>query len=152
MRTTDLNNNVGLDHHSLDLSNAKRNWNKTPGYTEVETTAFKHILTPPDNSDPSKFVDVWRNLHPNDRHFTYFSYRFNCRMKGIGWRLDMCMQFLLYLWFITDGCTVVVSERMIDRVAMVSLSYHLLRLDFTQHSWTSVKYVARSMGLQIIVQ
>lgn len=72
----------------IDLTNPKTNWNKTPGYTEAETTAFKNILNPPD--DGPKFVDVWRQLHPNDQHYTYFSYRFNCRSKGIGWRLDMC--------------------------------------------------------------
>ncbi|THH17532.1 hypothetical protein EW146_g3296 [Bondarzewia mesenterica] len=74
----------------IDLTNAKRNWNKTPGYTEEETTAFKHILNPPkDASGANKFVDIWRNLHPDDHHYTYWSYRFNCRAKGIGWRLDM---------------------------------------------------------------
>lgn len=77
-----------------DLSNAKRNWNKTAGYTEAETTSFASILNPPklDDSedDPNKFVDVWRKLHPDELHYTYFSYRFNCRAKGLGWRIDHC--------------------------------------------------------------
>ncbi|KAL0946681.1 hypothetical protein HGRIS_012868 [Hohenbuehelia grisea] len=80
-----------------DLANAKKNWNKTPGYTEAETSAFKAILdgsdAEPAESEPSpssgKFVDVWRHLHPDTVAYTYFSYRFNCRAKGIGWRLDM---------------------------------------------------------------
>jgi len=86
----------------LDLANPKRNWNKTPGYTEVETTAFRNILDAPDKS---KLVDVWRKFHPTDRQYTYFSYRFNCRMKGIGWRLDMF----------------VISERVVDRVKMCEI-------------------------------
>ncbi|KAF9246145.1 Endonuclease/exonuclease/phosphatase [Melanogaster broomeanus] len=72
-----------------DLTNAKSNWNKTPGYTLDETEAFKNILDPPEGGSQGKFVDVWRQSHPDDRHYTYFSYRFNCRTKGIGWRLDM---------------------------------------------------------------
>ena len=83
-----------------DLTNPKPNWNKTPGYTEAETSAFAHILVPdaagPDSDEEAgteeagKFVDVWRTMHPDLRHYTYFGYRFQCRSKGIGWRLDMC--------------------------------------------------------------
>ncbi|KAI0934279.1 hypothetical protein AcV5_006175 [Taiwanofungus camphoratus] len=80
-----------------DLANAKRNWNKTAGYTEAETTAFARILDAPESEGGGgKFVDVWRRLHPDERHYTYFSYRFNCRAKGIGWRLDMCTCLACY--------------------------------------------------------
>ncbi|KAF8637413.1 hypothetical protein AX17_002908 [Amanita inopinata Kibby_2008] len=72
----------------MDLTNAKKNWNKTAGYTEAETSAFKNILDPKEKNT-AKFVDIWRKIHPRDKHYTYFSYRFNCRTKGIGWRLDM---------------------------------------------------------------
>lgn len=77
---------------AMDLSNPKPNWNKTPGYTEAETSAFKAILNPPEDSSDAEhqFTDVWRKLHPDDSHYTYWGYRFNCRAKGIGWRLDMC--------------------------------------------------------------
>ncbi|KAF9265505.1 hypothetical protein L218DRAFT_923808 [Marasmius fiardii PR-910] len=95
----------------LDLTNAKRNWNKTPGYTEAETTAFKNILQPQDgtggetSSSSEQFVDVWRKLHPSLQHYTYFSCRFNCRMKGLGWRLDMF----------------VLSQRITDKVKMCEI-------------------------------
>ncbi|THU82267.1 hypothetical protein K435DRAFT_734851, partial [Dendrothele bispora CBS 962.96] len=90
----------------IDLSNAKKNWNKTPGYTEAETTAFKNILNPPETEQLSnKFVDVWRQEHPSDKHYTYFSYRFNYRAKSIGWRLDMF----------------VLSERIVDQVKMCEI-------------------------------
>ncbi|KAG8217871.1 Endonuclease/exonuclease/phosphatase [Butyriboletus roseoflavus] len=71
-----------------DLASPRTNWNKTPGYTLDETEAFKNILDESPEGT-SKFVDVWRDRHPDVQHYTYFSYRFNCRMKGIGWRLDM---------------------------------------------------------------
>ncbi|KAI0721107.1 Endonuclease/exonuclease/phosphatase [Cerioporus squamosus] len=86
---------------ALDLANPKTNWNKTPGYTEAETSSFARILnTAGDEPNAPKFVDVWRKLHPDLRHYTYFSYRFNCRDKGLGWRLD----------------TFVVSERLEERI------------------------------------
>ncbi|PCH38170.1 DNA-lyase [Wolfiporia cocos MD-104 SS10] len=79
-----------------DLANPRPNWNKTAGYTEAETRAFARILEGEGQSgegkkdeEKGKFVDVWRAMHPDARHYTYFSYRFNCRGKGIGWRLDM---------------------------------------------------------------
>ena len=77
-----------------DLTHDKNNWNKTPGYTESETSAFARILDPSlsksSKEDSGKLVDAWRHLHPDTEHYTYFGYRFNCRAKGIGWRLDMC--------------------------------------------------------------
>jgi len=72
----------------VDLANPKPNWNKTPGYTEAETTAFKNFLVSPDDRNANKFLDIWRDLHPEEKAYTYFSYRFNCRAKGIGWRID----------------------------------------------------------------
>lgn len=90
----------------IDLSNAKRNWNKTPGYTKDETEAFANILNPPESApDSSKFVDVWRQRNPDTGHYTYFSYRFNCREKSLGWRLDMF----------------VLSERIVDKVKMCEI-------------------------------
>jgi len=75
---------------AIDLSNAKKNWNKSPGYTKDETEAFAHILSPPESTqDSSRFIDVWRHRNPDTNHYTYFSYRFNCREKSLGWRLDM---------------------------------------------------------------
>ncbi|KAH9934711.1 Endonuclease/exonuclease/phosphatase [Fomitopsis serialis] len=101
-----------------DLAHPKPNWNKTPGYTEAETSAFARILDPslppPGSDSESKsetdegaggFVDIWRKIHPDLRHYTYFGYRFQCRSKGIGWRLDMF----------------VVSERLVDRVKMCEI-------------------------------
>lgn len=86
-----------------DLANPKSNWNKTPGYTKDETEAFQNILNPPDSAaGVGKFVDVWRQNHPEDKHYTYFSYRFNCRTKGLGWRLDMCMLSIFARWLILN--------------------------------------------------
>ncbi|KAF8643865.1 hypothetical protein AX16_008881 [Volvariella volvacea WC 439] len=97
----------------IDLANAKSNWNKTPGYTEAETSAFRQILEgskdgnegKPEKLSEPQFVDVWRQSHPSERGYTYFSYRFNCREKGLGWRLDMF----------------VLSRSLVDRVQMCEI-------------------------------
>ncbi|KIY67550.1 hypothetical protein CYLTODRAFT_396889 [Cylindrobasidium torrendii FP15055 ss-10] len=72
-----------------DLAKPKPNWNKTPGYTEAETSSFASILNPGEEHKEHQFVDVWRQRNPDDKKYTYWSYRFNCRLKYIGWRLDM---------------------------------------------------------------
>jgi exodeoxyribonuclease III len=109
----------------LDLAHPKANWNKTAGYTEAETTAFKKFLNPPssagaDDGNAGKFMDVWRDLHPYERGYTYFSYRFNCRMKGIGWRIDGCTYMYLSFRKQANRFAVVVSERLKEHVKMAS--------------------------------
>lgn len=128
---------VSLTSHA-DLTNAKKNWNKTAGYTEVETTAFKNILELREDPDANKFVDVWRNMHPEDQQYTYFSYRFDCRVKGIGWRLDMCMFFIwshLNLVKPIFNPLVVLSERLSDRAKMVRQLQLDLKMIFLLIYW-----------------
>ncbi|KAG9046056.1 hypothetical protein FS837_005176 [Tulasnella sp. UAMH 9824] len=83
-----------------DLSRPKTNWNKSAGYTAIETEAFAEILNPKpseaedgeeadDTPTPGKFIDVWRKMNPEEQDFTYYSMMRKCREKGIGWRLDM---------------------------------------------------------------
>ncbi|KAA1075252.1 hypothetical protein PGT21_032209 [Puccinia graminis f. sp. tritici] len=72
-----------------DIRNAASNWNKTAGYTQEECDGLNSQLSPPQDSGHEKLVDVWRELNPDlEGHYTYFSYRFGCREKGIGWRID----------------------------------------------------------------
>ena len=77
--------NVALSER--DLARPKSNWNKTAGYTEREINSFHHQITQADK----KFVDAFRQFHPDEEAYTYYSYRFQCRQKNIGWRLDYFM-------------------------------------------------------------
>ncbi len=97
-----------------DVRNWKTNYNKSPGCTQTEIDGFNSQLNPAEDSGHKKLVDVWRRecihplplalslrlglipflrlptgLHPDTLGvYSYYSYRFQAREKGIGWRLD----------------------------------------------------------------
>lgn len=56
---------------------------RTAGFTKEERQSFKQLV-----KANSGFVDVYRHLNPGKQQFSYFGYRFGCRGKGLGWRLD----------------------------------------------------------------
>nr|CAG8520028.1 15448_t:CDS:2 [Entrophospora candida]CAG8527862.1 3282_t:CDS:2 [Entrophospora candida] len=88
---------LNVSHKEIDLTNPKKN-HKTAGFTPEERGNFEKILN---GGGDKKFVDTWRHFHPNALGcYTYYSYRYQCRSKNIGWRLDYH----------------VVSERILDRV------------------------------------
>ena len=62
-------------------------------------------------------------MNPELRHFTYFSYRFGCRGKGIGWRLDHCTSTKSFppSTPLAHSVQVVVSERMLEKVKMCEI-------------------------------
>jgi exonuclease III len=80
---------------TADIKNDKSNWNKSAGYTEIETTAWRETLNPT-QPERKKLIDVWRQLHPDDKAYSYFSFKFQAREKGIGWRLDMGKCFFMF--------------------------------------------------------
>lgn len=68
------------------------NHNKTAGCTDAEIEGFHAQLSPPEGSEHARMVDVWRERNPDlEGHYSYYSFRFQCRSKGIGWRLDMAI-------------------------------------------------------------
>ncbi|GAA5835153.1 hypothetical protein JCM3766R1_006885 [Sporobolomyces carnicolor] len=84
----------------LDIRNWKTNHNKSAGVTDTEIDGFNAQLAGR-GGEGGKFVDVWRQRNEGViGHYSYFSYKFQCRFKGIGWRIDMA----------------VTSERLLDKV------------------------------------
>ncbi len=84
---------LNVAHKEIDLKNAKSNYNKTAGYTQVEIDAMTELID-------AGFIDVFRYLYPEKIQYTYWSYRFNSRARNTGWRLDYFL----------------VSKRIIDKV------------------------------------
>ena len=74
--TGDLN----VAHNEIDLKNPDAN-HHNPGFTDEERSMFSKLLS-------KGYVDTFRHLHPDEVKYSWWSYRFNSRAKGIGWRID----------------------------------------------------------------
>lgn len=64
----------------LDLANPKSN-EGNPGYSPQERGKLQELLA-------SGFTDSFRHLHPEERKYSWWSYRANARARDIGWRID----------------------------------------------------------------
>jgi len=67
-------------HREIDLKNPKEN-EQTSGFLPEEREWISRYLD-------RGFVDVYRHLYPDRAQYTWWTYRFNARKRGIGWRLD----------------------------------------------------------------
>ncbi|KAF9364654.1 hypothetical protein BGX34_000825 [Mortierella sp. NVP85] len=96
--TGDLN----VCHKPIDLRNPSTN-TRSAGFTDEERGGFSAIL------DEADLVDTFRETQGESEdaggQYSYFSYRFQCRTKGIGWRLD---------YFVTDR--ELYKERVVESV------------------------------------
>ena len=71
---------LNVAHNDIDLKNPKTNHNN-PGFTDEERGKFSSLLS-------SGFSDTFRELHPEDATYSWWSYRFHAREKTVGWRID----------------------------------------------------------------
>jgi len=67
-------------HTEIDLANPKEN-QETSGFLPEEREWVARYLD-------KGFRDVYRELHPEARDYTWWTYRFNARVRNIGWRID----------------------------------------------------------------
>ena len=74
--TGDLN----VAHNEIDLKNPKTNIGN-PGFSYEERGKFGELLD-------AGFIDSFRALYPEEVKYSWWSYRFQARAKGIGWRID----------------------------------------------------------------
>lgn len=71
---------LNVAHEPIDLKNPLQNENN-PGYSLEERTKMTALLA-------SGFVDTYRYLYPEKVQYSWWSYRFQSRIKNIGWRID----------------------------------------------------------------
>ena len=67
-------------HMPIDLKNPKENVT-TSGFLPEERERVDKFLE-------HGFVDIYRRLYPDREQYTWWTYRFNARQRGIGWRID----------------------------------------------------------------
>ena len=67
-------------HQEIDLANPKEN-SKTSGFLPEERAWITRYLE-------TGFKDAYRELYPDKEEYTWWTYRFNARLRNIGWRLD----------------------------------------------------------------
>lgn len=71
---------MNVAHQEIDLKNPKTN-HKNAGFTDEEREKFTMLLG-------DGFIDTFRELHPGDIVYSWWSYRFKAREKNAGWRID----------------------------------------------------------------
>lgn len=68
-------------HTPNDLANPKSNKNTT-GFLPIEREWMDKFIA-------NGFVDTFRHFTPDENgHYTWWTYRSNCREKNVGWRID----------------------------------------------------------------
>ena len=71
---------LNVAHQEIDLKNPKTN-RKNAGFTDEERECFSRLLS-------EGFIDTFRELHPEQVTYSWWSYRFHAREKNAGWRID----------------------------------------------------------------
>lgn len=93
-------------HHEIDLANPKTNV-KSTGFLPIEREWM-------DEFQSQGFVDLFRKFTPEENgHYTWWTYRGDCRERNIGWRID-------YFWS---------TEGLLDRVKSCDHSIEVLGSD-----------------------
>lgn len=67
-------------HTEIDLARPKDN-EFNAGYTKEERRGIENLLN-------AGFIDTFRTLHPDERRYTWWSFRSGARSRNIGWRID----------------------------------------------------------------
>ena len=81
--TGDLN----VAPEEIDLKNYEANRGHH-GFTDEERQAFRDLLKTGSGS-ASGYIDTFRELHPTEKKYTWFSPFGNARKNNVGWRIDM---------------------------------------------------------------
>lgn len=71
---------LNVAHKEMDLANPDMNRNN-PGFSDQERARFDTIIR-------SGFIDTFRQFNKEPDNYTWWTYRFKCRQRNVGWRID----------------------------------------------------------------
>ena len=71
---------LNVAHKEIDLANPKSN-EKNPGFSPQERAWMDEVVQ-------AGYIDTFRLFNQEPEQYTWWSYRFNARVKNIGWRID----------------------------------------------------------------
>lgn len=72
---------LNVAHKDIDLARPKPNYNKSAGYMQQEIDGI-------DNLVEAGFADTFRQHHPEEVKYSWWSYRAGARQRNVGWRID----------------------------------------------------------------
>ena len=71
---------MNVAHCEIDLKNPDTN-HLNAGFTDQERAKMDELLG-------AGFHDTWRELHPEEVKYSWWSYRMQARERNVGWRID----------------------------------------------------------------
>ena len=71
---------MNVAHEEIDLKNPATN-HFNPGFSDEERGKFRELLA-------AGFRDSWRDAHPGEAKYSWWSYRMAARERNVGWRID----------------------------------------------------------------
>lgn len=71
---------MNVAHNEIDLKNPATN-HFNAGFSDEERGKFSELLG-------AGFHDTWREAHPDEQKYSWWSYRMAARERNVGWRID----------------------------------------------------------------
>ena len=71
---------MNVAHEEIDLKNPSTN-HLNAGFSDEERAKMSELLA-------AGFHDSWREQHPGEAKYSWWSYRMRARERNVGWRID----------------------------------------------------------------
>ena len=84
IKPTIITGDFNVAHREIDIARPKPNYNKSAGYTQTEIDGFDNFIS-------KGFVDIYREINPEEVKYSWWNYRFKSRERNVGWRIDYFM-------------------------------------------------------------